>query len=244
MMAASQEADAGIQHIVLNYSFDRAEGTTITAFNSTTEPLLIGGISLLGFAKIGMAGFRSSGSGTVGQFEVFFSVTNPATNFKRMATNTFGNAQWAQLSAGSPLSGIGTRAPQTTDGNNAIASLSTLSRSNTFQAGISWQAPTTGGSEPVYTAGTVNGFVGFYFGSPASPLYGWAQIDLRFDSKGVLTGYTLIDLAFSEIPGLALDVGQTTLIPEPSSVATGLGLLALGAAGLRERRKRKSRNAD
>jgi len=39
--------------------------------------------------------------------------------------------------------------------------------------------------------------------------------------------------------GQNIEAGQVSAIPEPASVASGLGLLALGAAGVREMRRRR-----
>jgi len=41
------------------------------------------------------------------------------------------------------------------------------------------------------------------------------------------------------LAGDGITAGEVSAIPEPSSVASGLGLLALGAVGVREMRRRR-----
>ena len=248
LLASSQEADAGVQHLTLNISFDRPAATTggdIPFFyNNTTVPLLRNGTSLLGFGQIGMRGARYVDSSTFGAFSIYFNLYNAATNFGKIGTQTGGNAFWKQLDAGPAISMLSVPTQQTSDGNNYIAVVSTENPPNVIGfGGNSWRPPLTA-SGSAYQSGTVNGFIGFYFGTLGSPLYGWAEIDLSFASDGTLIGYDLVQLAFSEINGQALNVGQTSAIPEPSAVGTGLGLLALGAAGLRARRKRKTKEPE
>ena len=69
--------------------------------------------------------------------------------------------------------------------------------------------------------------------------YGWVQIDVnRTVTQAVIKAYAYQDIPIGQ-PGGTLTAGQTasTAVPEPS----GLALLALGAAGIAARRRRKQR---
>ena len=66
--------------------------------------------------------------------------------------------------------------------------------------------------------------------------YGWLRV--RFDGGGpgdVISTGRLVDWALGTVPGQAVAAG---VVPEPTTGAlTGLGLLALGARGVRARRR-------
>jgi len=90
-----------------------------------------------------------------------------------------------------------------------------------------------------------SGYIAFQSGS----YYGWLKVKVGLDSNGVPDKISLVDNgdgivgAFdksSDVSADGFNVGITA-VPEPS-VATigGLGLLALGAAGVREWRRRKA----
>jgi hypothetical protein len=64
--------------------------------------------------------------------------------------------------------------------------------------------------------------------------FGWIQIEVSAGNQA-----RIIDWAYETSPNVAIRAGD---IPEPSAGAlTGLGLLALGAKGLRRRRARSAR---
>jgi len=67
-------------------------------------------------------------------------------------------------------------------------------------------------------------------------LFGWAKVTITDGSNGSMT---VSEWAYDST-GASIEVGQTSAIPEPASVAAGLGLLALGAAGLRRWRQQKT----
>lgn len=78
-----------------------------------------------------------------------------------------------------------------------------------------------------------SGYIGFKFESASDTLYGWAEVILDAGS------FQLVQWAYEDSGGDIL-VGDVGAIPEPAGAATGLGLLALGAAGLRRMRRPKS----
>ncbi len=85
--------------------------------------------------------------------------------------------------------------------------------------------------------GVVTGFVGF---RASNGDLGWIQ--LRVSDTGSSTypnEVTVIDWAYNDVSGGSIFAGQTTAVPEPSSLA--LGLLAAGSAGLAALRRAKVR---
>jgi hypothetical protein len=84
-----------------------------------------------------------------------------------------------------------------------------------------------------FTSGE-NGYVGFRFTPSGTTLYGWAEVRL---TEGENPRFDVFRWAYED-SGNAISVGA---VPEPAETAGGLGLLALGAAGLRHwRRKRQA----
>ena len=78
-------------------------------------------------------------------------------------------------------------------------------------------------------------YIGFRFdgdrtASGRQNLYGWARVTLDYRNS-----FTIHEWAYEDVLGEAIAVGQT-IIPEPTSAS--LGLLALGAVGLRRWRKK------
>lgn len=91
-----------------------------------------------------------------------------------------------------------------------------------------------------FTSGTP-GYVGFTFTYNSTQYYGWALIKL---TEGPTYG-TVTVTEWSCSSNMAFAVGQIDntafpTVPEPAESAAGLGLLALGAAGLRRWRKSKA----
>ncbi|WOO39808.1 hypothetical protein [Rubellicoccus peritrichatus] len=80
-----------------------------------------------------------------------------------------------------------------------------------------------------------SGFMGFSFNNGSLPVAGWAEVTFF---EGPDPGITIHRWAYED-DGSSIQVGQTMNVPEPAAVATGLGALALGAAGLRRWRKRR-----
>lgn len=83
-----------------------------------------------------------------------------------------------------------------------------------------------------FTEGT--NYFGFRFNPSGSKvLYGWAQMNVTTGFDG---GVVISEWAYQSSGG-SIQVGA---VPEPAAAATGLGLLALGAAGLRRQRRRQA----
>ncbi|WOO39820.1 hypothetical protein [Rubellicoccus peritrichatus] len=86
----------------------------------------------------------------------------------------------------------------------------------------------------------VSGYFGFHFitdpFNPGPKQYGWARATFYNGTNPGGSGVTIHEWAYEDTPDQAIQVGA---IPEPAAVATGLGALALGAAGLRRWRKAK-----
>jgi hypothetical protein len=114
----------------------------------------------------------------------------------------------------------------------------------------------TGHFRPATNAGLVvpnatrTGYLGFRIGQVGEygvvgPFqYGWLHIRVGADGDGrpktislVADGNNYVG-AYAGV-GQGIVAGSFTAIPEPASVATGLALFALGAAGVREHRRRK-----
>jgi hypothetical protein len=97
---------------------------------------------------------------------------------------------------------------------------------------------TAAGSQGQWNLNSTNNFVGFRFLNEATNAvhYGWMQLSL-----GGTTGAqprAIIGYAFENVAGRSINAGQT-VVPEPSTTAL-LGLMAVGAVGVRAWRKRKA----
>lgn len=85
-----------------------------------------------------------------------------------------------------------------------------------------------------------NDFIGFSFDRGGSTHYGWIQFNVTDTDPGNPGGLqvTSTNGQYESTPGAAI------VIPEPSTYALGLGLLAAGAAGIRARRRMKKAKAE
>lgn len=82
--------------------------------------------------------------------------------------------------------------------------------------------------------------MGFRFDIDGSTHYAWANIELALRDaygSGSAAFLRIQDWAYEDTADTAIAAGA---IPEPTSVAAGLGALALGVAGIRRMRKRKA----
>lgn len=86
----------------------------------------------------------------------------------------------------------------------------------------------------------VSAYFGFTFLErselPDSIYFGWARATITRTPDFAIT---IHEWAYEDTFGQTIQVGDTGAIPEPATVATGVGALALGAAGLRRWRKAK-----
>jgi hypothetical protein len=107
-----------------------------------------------------------------------------------------------------------------------------------------------GGRHAFYTTvgpvnGAITGYVGFKTQKNAQTYYGWLRVQENFGTNGAPTTLKLIDNGNGIFGayGTTSDnvwVGQIVATPEPSVAALGgLALLACGAAGVREMRRRR-----
>jgi MYXO-CTERM domain-containing protein len=78
------------------------------------------------------------------------------------------------------------------------------------------------------------GFVGIEFDISGEIHYGWLEVLVSRENDRP-AGLEVLSAAYETTPGADI---QTGAIPEPASVGLGLGLLALGAAGVRRSRMR------
>jgi len=84
------------------------------------------------------------------------------------------------------------------------------------------------------------GYIGF---KTAGNQYGWLKIQVMNNGRGVPTIVNFeqgTDGLYGQIGDSTVVTDGVSAIPEPASVASGLGLLALGAAGVREMRRRRA----
>lgn len=81
-------------------------------------------------------------------------------------------------------------------------------------------------------------YIAFRFLTAGTVLhYGWAEITVTPDVGDVLT---VNAWAYNSVANATILAGQTTAIPEPANAVAGLGLLALGAAGVACYKRRKA----
>ncbi len=80
-------------------------------------------------------------------------------------------------------------------------------------------------------------YIGFKFNPEGTELYGWANV--TFTQEGNWGTITITEWAYDDT-GASILTGATGAIPEPANFAVGLGALALGAAGLRRRRRARA----
>jgi hypothetical protein len=129
------------------------------------------------------------------------------------------NPAAANLASGSVSTAINASA-----GTNAWLMLTTNSAA---QSGV-FVAPAPGTSE--------TGIVGFNFNIGANEHFAWLELLISADANGRPETLEVLGGAYESTPDTDLPVG---VIPEPANVGLGLGLLALGATGVRSMRRRR-----
>jgi hypothetical protein len=78
------------------------------------------------------------------------------------------------------------------------------------------------------------GYFGFKFTSGPDTFYGWGVLSITGSPIG--QGFIITEAYYENTPGLSIEVGSLTSIPEPASAAALLGLGAAGIAAWRRRR--------
>ena len=102
-------------------------------------------------------------------------------------------------------------------------------------SGFAYHDPVNGYDNTKWNGGVTDGFMGFKFTDDAGQNhFGWARLNITpFSSDSTGYNITLRDFAFESTVNAPIVTGAG--IPEPAGLAA-LGVLALGAAGIRPRR--------
>lgn len=87
-------------------------------------------------------------------------------------------------------------------------------------------SPLTGGTQ----------YLGFRFLISGTVHYGWASVTI---APGTAETMTVNEWAYNSVINATIQAGATP-IPEPATTTTGLGLLALGAAGVARYKRRRA----
>lgn len=132
-----------------------------------------------------------------------------------------------QLSFFGNLGGNSNRAVLSAGGVAKLGSGSTVSVADSFGVQSLLATHQPGSTSNGNWAGGGTGFVGFSFKVGANTHYGWARLNIN---AGTLDG-TVVDFAYDNTANAPIRTGA---IPEPTSIA----LLALGAVGVIEIRRR------
>lgn len=130
-----------------------------------------------------------------------------------------------------------------TDGSSRISPFNTSVSVSVSKAFADQAFITDNGALQVQAVGFTDGgthYIGFRFFRGSDTHYGWANITTTWGAGNSLV---VNEWAWNATPFTAIQIGAGgSAVPEPATAATGLGLLALGAAGLRRQRwlKRKA----
>jgi hypothetical protein len=69
--------------------------------------------------------------------------------------------------------------------------------------------------------------------------YGWIRLNYDLGANGLVNSVEIVDYAYASL-GVPITAGETSVAPEPSTMA--MAVLAAGAAGVVALRRRKSQN--
>jgi len=226
LLSAASEADATIQWQAFSgpgaIRWNPALGTPPST--QTSASVLVGPLGTTqNFGSVGIYGLSVAGPG-ITAFNSILALGSANLNPLVTFTNSFVKG----LGPGAPIQGT-------------VSTFETFTSTNRMIAKINLNVATSsslGNFLPVTSNSNVTGFIGLEMQNGLDTHYAWAKISVSYAANR-LNEVAILETAINDIPGEVIHAGQTSAIPEPSTVATGLGLLALGAAGLRERRKRK-----
>jgi hypothetical protein len=103
---------------------------------------------------------------------------------------------------------------------------------------FAYHDPTGGYDATMWNGGVTDGYMGFRFTDDGGATHhGWARLSITpFSASSSGFNVTLHDFAFEDVANASIETGA---IPEPASLCA-LGLLALGAVGIRPTRKNKA----
>lgn len=199
---------------------------------STTTAAITGSASIA--ALLVVSAHPSSGQITVG---AGFTVDDTTFNW-----DVDGNAV-IDLNIGDAAGSMSLFAPGTAAGGSwmasaggklaAMATTANVSVGANFRNGAYLTVAGDLGSQAAGFTSVGASYVGFRFKISGNTHYGWAQITPTF---GTGSSIQVNQWAYNSLADSAIQIGQTSAVPEPAAAATGLGLLALGAAGLRRQR--------
>ncbi|MBT8137134.1 MAG: PEP-CTERM sorting domain-containing protein [Gammaproteobacteria bacterium] len=137
-------------------------------------------------------------------------------------------------------------------GGGGIAASATYGRASKFSSGATigggagfagtafFNATAATSNTTAFNAG-FNSSTGFIGVQLASGNFGWIQVHVDFSFAPGNNGVTILDWAYDD-SGAAIRAGDTGAVaaPEPATnMLVGMGLLALGASGIRTLRRRK-----
>jgi len=124
-----------------------------------------------------------------------------------------------------------------------VSSFSQFASNRVFLARLKY------GSQPEgnFGAGNGTGYVGFKFHASSKSYFGWLNVKVQFNGSDQPTIVSLIpktgttDVYGAYAPASDAITAGETAVPEPSvNALCGLALLSLGAAGVRELRRRRA----
>ena len=170
------------------------------------------------FANYGFSLTNSSSAGSA-----FISALGITTFSQRGAIATDGtNIRVRKFSSGESIGSPG-------------SSLGTNTNADAFLIYNTAGGGTNSGFNAGFTSST--GFMGV---QTRQGNFGWIQVHVSARTPGNPSSLTIIDYAYDD-SGAHIRAGDTGIrVPEPATAAmAGLGLLAMGAAGVRRMRKRK-----
>lgn len=221
-LATTDAAAQAIVHNITSFAINGGTDSNLTAFT----------VQLLGGAEI-----RFDGWGGAGGPVLFEARLNVGTYYQRVPNRVllgYGNNSVRNLLVGDPV----TAGTQGRFGSSGVLAL----RATTGNSGEeNWQ----------FTRGEFmnnhTGYVGFkrIGASPSQDYFGWIRLRLNFVGGSAVDVTLLPKIGTTDIYGAyalgSINAGEvaSAAIPEPAQVATGLGLLALGAVGVREFRRRR-----